>query len=195
MSTIVYATLEAKRKNSPRNKSTGEAAPGFGTYVDAAAALVPAEVLALHAAILTVTAKTSNKTTTITDAATLRWSFVGLIVLSIALYVVPRLAAGRKDWADVGRALIPPAAFVAWTMLQRATAFDAAFPKLSEGPRVAIALGTVVVLTMAAKVLADHADGQPSAAEEEAAKEKKERDEADAAARATATAAVQPFGG
>ena len=52
MSTLAYAALTSRRERSPQGRTESEASPGVGTYVDTLAALVPAEVLALHAAIL-----------------------------------------------------------------------------------------------------------------------------------------------
>jgi hypothetical protein len=125
------------------------------------AALVPAEVLALHATILSLTTKTEQdqagkSITTITDPGTLRWAFWGLILVSIVLCIAPRLPI--KDPLACFRALIPPAAFVAWAMLQKATAFDAVSPGLGEVNRTVIALFGAVLLATLAKVLADKAD-------------------------------------
>jgi hypothetical protein len=156
-----------------------------GGYVEAMAALVPTEVLTLHALILSATtqiiptksigdaAKSAivgkmdatgaapNTITVISDASSLAIAFWVLALISMALYLVPRLYAawtaakaeqtgwraqmGAADWA---RAAIPPLAFTAWTMLQRATAFDAACPHLTESQR------TVFGLLLAAVVIA-----------------------------------------
>jgi hypothetical protein len=141
-----------------------EAPPGVNSYVDALAALVPAEVLTVHALILTVTTETSTDagtTTTITAPDELRVAFYGLLVLSVILYLVPKLRSW--DRLDYARALIPPAAFVAWTMLQRATAFDAVMPSLSDAFRTIIALFAAVLLGLAAASLAGQADNQDPA--------------------------------
>jgi hypothetical protein len=75
------------------------------------AALVPAEALGLHAFIvsLTTTTKTSSEgdnITTIVEPTTLQWSFWGLIVLTVLLFVF----AERKKWGDWDwlRMLLPP---------------------------------------------------------------------------------------
>jgi hypothetical protein len=117
------------------------------------AALVPAEVLTLHALVLAVTTQTNGHATTITDAATLRWAFFGLLGLSAGFYVVPRLLARHWDRFDWLRAAIPPLAFVAWTMLQRATAFDALLPGVANAPRTVSALFVAVLLGAAATAL------------------------------------------
>lgn len=164
---------------------------GVGQYVEALAALIPAEVLTLHALTLTVTTSilspksdvgkaaheaiakaTSNGTveqtaaasaaiTTITAPDTLEAAFYGLIVLSLLLYLVPRgysvwKAADppvkpRRWWREMGftdwmSCMIPPLSFVAWTMLQRTTAFDAAFPDIQEADRTVSGLFLAVVL-------------------------------------------------
>jgi hypothetical protein len=108
--------------------------------------------------ILSFTTKTQGSTTTITEAGTLAWAFYGLLAVSIFLYVLPRLHAGTWDRLDYLRATIPPLAFVGWTMLQRATAFDAVCPDLGAPQRSAIALFLGVVLGAVATVLAYKAD-------------------------------------
>jgi len=86
MSTIAYGALTRKREEAEPGKSDAVEPPGVTSYVDALSALVPAEVLALHAALLTVTTTTvENQTgdvvTTITEPAALSVVFCGLIVL------------------------------------------------------------------------------------------------------------------
>jgi hypothetical protein len=159
MSTLAYAALTTKREQAPPRTSETTSSPGVKSYTDAAAALVPAEVLTLHGFFLTATTETKDSVTKITaeGATTLYWAFFGLIALSIMLYVVPRLV--KWDWwQDSVRALIPPAAFIAWTMLQKSTAFDAICPQLQSAPRLVIALFIAAVLAVVAKVFADKAD-------------------------------------
>lgn len=57
MSTLAYAALTAKRQTTSAGESTTSGQPGMKTYVDVLAALVPAEVLAAHAAVLGFTTK------------------------------------------------------------------------------------------------------------------------------------------
>ena len=162
MSTLAYAALTTKREQAAPGTSEKESPPGVKSYTDAVAALVPAEVLTLHGLFLPVTTNTEGSATTITASGqtTLYWAFFGLIALSAMLYVVPRLA--KWDWwQDSVRALIPPAAFVAWTMLQKTTAFDAVCPHLQSAPRTVIALFIAAVLAVLAKVFADKADQKP----------------------------------
>jgi hypothetical protein len=161
MSTLAYAALTKRRLSAPSGTSTSISPPGIGTYIDVVAALVPAEVLALHATIFSLTTKTDldqagNSITTITEPGTLRWAFWGFILLSVVLYIFPQFPI--KARLDYLRAIIPPAAFFAWTMLQKATAFDAVFPGVSEVHRTVIALFGAVVLGAMAKALADKAN-------------------------------------
>ena len=160
MSTLAYATLTTKRVLARPGTSTSESPPGVKGYIDALAALVPAEVLSLHAVLLSFTTKTQHgqggPVISITEPGTLAWAFFGLVLLSVVLYVVPRFRTW--DRLDYLRASIPPFAFVAWTMLQRATAFDAVWPQLGEAPRTAIALFVAVLLGLSAVALAYGAD-------------------------------------
>ena len=158
MSTLAYAQFTTAREESPPGTSTRTQPPGTKTYVDALSALVPAEVLTLHAVILPATTTVKDGATTISAPETLQWAFLGLLLLAVGLYVGPRLIAGKWDRLDWLRAAIPPAALVGWTMLQRTTAFDAVFPDFHEAPRTVIALFLGVVLGLVAGALAYQAD-------------------------------------
>lgn len=167
MSTLAYAALTTRRDESEPNTSRTSSPPGVGSWVDALAALVPAEVLGLHAVILSFTTSTSEgeagtASTAITEPTTLAWAFAGLCLVSVALYVVPRVKDRMWDRLDFLRAAIPPLAFVGWTMLQRSTAFDAVWPQLGQAPRAVIALFLAVVLGLAASALGYKADQQPA---------------------------------
>jgi len=159
MSTLAYAALTTSREQSPPNSSTSP--PGVSTYVDAVAALVPAEVLTLHALILSVTTETAGGITKITAATTLFWAFLGLTVLSCMVYIAPRLLKGNWDRLDYIRAAIPALSFIGWTMLQRTTAFDAVASKMGGAPRTVIALFLAFVLGPMAAALAYKADQKP----------------------------------
>jgi hypothetical protein len=156
MSTLAYAEFTTKREEAAPGSSSSQNPPGVSTYVDALSALVPAEVLTLHALILSATTKVDNATTVISEPQTLRWAFVGLVVMSIVLYVAPRFS--KWDRLDYLRAAIPPLAFLAWTMLQRSTAFDAVAPALKDAPRTVTGLFLGVVLGLVAAALANKAD-------------------------------------
>ncbi|MBS1807371.1 MAG: hypothetical protein JST84_04160 [Acidobacteria bacterium] len=168
MSTLAYAQLTNKRESADSGQSTSTQNPGVRTYIDAFAALVPSEVLSLHGLIIATTTKTEvtngkGTTTTIAQEAvdTLSYSFWGLLILSIILYSIPRYMGGKWDKWDCCRASIAPLAFVGWTMLQRATAFDAVFPDLNPINRTVIALFLGAVLGGVTVVLALKADSKP----------------------------------
>ena len=162
MSTLVYATLTSTREKEPPNTTTTESPPGVKTYVDALAALVPMEVLTLHGLILPLTTKTTQTTNGnsvgITEPGTLFWVFFVLLAISVGLYVVPRILNREWDRLDYLRAAIPPLAFIGWTMLQKATAFDAVWPSLGEVPRTVVALIGGFILGVVATKLAYKAD-------------------------------------
>jgi hypothetical protein len=158
MSTLAYAAFTTSREKAKPGTSTSGSPPGVNTYVDALAALVPAEILTLHALILSVTTDTVNGTTKVVSPATLYWSFYGLCVLGIVFYAVSRTVNGKWDRWDFLRMIIPPLAFLGWTMLQRATAFDAISPSLGQAPRTVLALFLAVVLGLVAGALAYKAD-------------------------------------
>jgi hypothetical protein len=156
MSTLVYAAMTRRRIDQQATRAPAGQTPSLGPFVDAVAGLVPAEVLSVHAVILTFTTQTSGKVTTITEQGTLTAVFFALIGLSMLLYAVGRL----KSWEpwDYARMFIPPLAFVAWTMLQRSTAFDAVLPGMNTACRLAVAVIGAVVLGTAASVLAIQAN-------------------------------------
>jgi hypothetical protein len=188
MSTFAYAQLTNARELAIPGTSSTTSSPGINTYIDAFTALVPAEVLTLHAFIISATTQTcslatagtkavansacaavagnaaSGTTTTVLPQAigTLSASFWGLVVLSVALYAVPRYLGGKWDNFDWIRALIAPLAFVGWTMLQRATAFDAAFPEVDPVGRTVAALFLGAVLGGVTAAQASKADAKAS---------------------------------
>lgn len=164
MSTLAYARLTTAREASPPGSSTSTSPPGVRTYVDALAALVPAEVMTLHALFLSVTTKVEGTTTTITDPDALRFGFFGLLVVSVGLYAAPRLLARSWERLDWLRILIPPLAFVGWTMLQRSTAFDAVLPGVPDASRTVAAVLLAIVLGVLASALAYRADQADPAA-------------------------------
>lgn len=109
-------------------------------------------------------AKQLETITTILPAGadTLRFAFWGLVVLSVVLYVAPRYFGGKWDRYDWVRVAIAPLAFFGWTMLQRATAFDAAFPKMDSIPRTVAALFLGAILGAVTAWLALKADAKPA---------------------------------
>jgi hypothetical protein len=182
MSAALYGALNAQREATEGEKSKKDKSPGFGTYVDVVAALVPAEILAANALLISLMVDTTEESgksvTKITEPGSMKLMFVLSIILSVGLYVLGdrtrARAAAKKREEDVGgkeveviswggwnylRALIPAGAYVAWTMLQKATAFDAIAPSMNESKRVVIAVFGAIILGAIAKGLSDKADG------------------------------------
>lgn len=170
MSTMLYGALTAKREAAEANTSTTTKAPATKPYVDALAALVPAEVLIIHGVVLGFSTSTTiddpatedvvePTTSKVTDPTTLKWVFIALAVTSVVFYVAARLTA--KDPSKkapslgilFGQCLIPPAAFALWTMLQPISAFDGFWPDLELGPRQTIAVIGAALVSFAAGFL------------------------------------------
>jgi hypothetical protein len=175
VSTIAYAQLTNAREASTPGTSTTTGSPGLKTYIDAFAALVPAEVLTLHALVISVTTKTGPAAVTagaaLTETATtiprdavgtLQFAFWGLVLMSVVLYVAPRYFGGKWDKFDWVRVAIAPLAFFGWTMMQRTTAFDAVFPGVRSIPRTVAALFLGAVLGAVTAGLAMKADAKPT---------------------------------
>lgn len=164
MSVIAFANQMNAREET--DKATIDQAKttttGTKDYIVVLAGLVPVEVLALHAVAIEATTEQSEdgKSLVITEPSTLKWTFLGLIVLSVFLYVSVHFK--NLDGLDLLRALIPAAAFVAWSMAQRTTAFDAVVgTHLSAGARTLIPAFPAVVLAVLAKGLTTKADEKP----------------------------------
>ena len=175
MSTVAFGALTTRREISPSRKSTSNEPPGLSSYVDTLAALVPAEVLAIHALIISIVTKSGpNGQATVTDPGTLRVAFWLLVALSAVLYVlgrrpVPTTAQQRAsadeipfiehwEWQDWIRLVIPVTAFAAWTLLEPLSAWNAVAPHASVGMRTLIATVTAVVLAALTKALVSHID-------------------------------------
>lgn len=170
MSSLVYGSLSAKRVSTKPGvnlryilKDDDGGAPANTTAVtkwqDVLAGLVPAEVLALHAVAMSLGTKTTGSgdtaKTVITQPDAMIAVYIGMLVLSFALYLVGAKSYGAQDLA---RALVPPLAFVCWTMIQPSTAFDAFPVEMTTFVRVMIATFGAIVLSVAVKLLADQAE-------------------------------------
>jgi hypothetical protein len=160
MSVIAYANMLNAREETPPNEVETAKATKTGTkdYVVVLAGLIAVEALALHVFVVDATTdKAEDGTTTvITEASTLKWAFYGLIALAVFLYVTVHFK--NLDGYDVIRAAIPAAAFVAWTMAQPVTAFDAVAPDMSTATRGVIPAFAAVVLGVLATGLTTKAD-------------------------------------
>jgi hypothetical protein len=112
----------------------------------AIAALIPADVIALHALILSKTTTTNKAgTTTIIDPVPLKWSLVGLMAIAMLLFLAGR---GLKDWkkVDLVRLFVPPVAFVSWTGLIGTSALSPWSGALSGGWITLFAGGAAALL-------------------------------------------------
>jgi hypothetical protein len=170
MSTFLYSHLTSERTSAPptssfRAASPGEGPaagkPGTGAFVDTLAALIPAEVLVAHGVLIGLGTKTETPAdgdpiTTITEPTALEVLFIALVITSLLLYVLPRLS--KWDHWDFARMLIPPLAFAAWTILQKATMFDAFALGWSNIARTGVGIIAALILGSFAFALAYKAD-------------------------------------
>lgn len=167
MSIIAYARMTRRREESrpeePGSTRTlladgGKPTPVGKATIDAFAALVPAEILIAHATILQVTTETDGDVTRITEPGALRFAFWSLLVVSMLLYAIAK--APKFDPLDGVRVLIPAASFVGWTMVQKATAFDAVF-SMNAAMRITIPVLGGLLVAAGATALAYKADEMP----------------------------------
>lgn len=173
MSTLVYGTATNQRQNAVPGTSGSTAPPGTSPYLDVLAALVPSEVLVAHAAIVAATtgpaegAKDSKGAEAIAtainvaDMSLLANSLWILMLAAIVLFVLARRAGGTWEKYDFLRMLIAPAAFFGWTMLQRTSAFDAAFPAITTSQRSVYAILLALIFGAITASLAIKADKTP----------------------------------
>ncbi len=131
-------------------------APVGKPTLDVFAALVPAEVLVAHATIIQVTTETTGDDFSITSPEVLEFSFWALTAASLILYVISKMGAWEP--LDIVRMVIPPLAFVGWTMIQPNTAFDAVFGEGDDAWRIALPVIFGLVLGAVAAKLAYKAD-------------------------------------
>jgi hypothetical protein len=163
------ASLDAGDKATPTKARTK-----IPKFLDILTALVPVEVLAAHAFLLGAVSQTAEPedkgpvVMAITDqgAATLFWFL--LLVAAIAFYAVPHIVKHGWDKADYFRALIPAAAFAAWTMVEKATLFDAV-TDWDNALRIGIGVGLALAALILSKALADKAQEKTPEAEQVAA--------------------------
>ena len=179
MSTVAFGALTTRREKSDSGTSKSAQPPGLNSYIDILAALVPAEVLAIHAIIISAVTTSNRGQTQITQPGTLRLAFWLLIGLSVVLFLLGRRPAPtpadvrqqlggqvprwqRLEWQDVIRAGIPALALVGWTMLEPTSVWNAVDSGMSGGTRTLIALVGAVFLAALTKALASHSDNKPS---------------------------------
>ena len=185
MSTVAFGALTTRRENSDSGTSKSTQPPGLNSYIDILAALVPAEVLAIHAIIIAAVTTTTRGQTQIAQPATLRLAFWLLVGLAVALFVLGRRPAPTPtavqqqsatplprwqhlEWQDLIGMGIPPASFVLWTMLVPASVWNVVVPDMPSGTRTLIALVGAVFLAAVTKALASHSDKKDSPAQQSA---------------------------
>ena len=111
------------------------------------AALVPADILVLHAIVLASATKLGDDgSTTVTKADLLKWTLPIGGALCVALYLIGKLPGWEP--ADIVRMLIPGAAFFSWTLLTGTSAATPWFAKTDRGWLFLIG-GVVAVLALA----------------------------------------------
>jgi hypothetical protein len=163
MSTFAYGAITAQREDAPpAERVTAPNASPLRSIVDAAAALVPAEVLAVHVLAMPQLSETREiagvTAFTITDKGAAQLLFWILVVTAMAVYA---LGHRRRRWDrwDFVRMLIPAGAFVCWSALQPTSAFDAVADP-SPGMQYVIGVAGVVVLGLVAGALSTKADAK-----------------------------------
>ncbi len=116
MSVILYGQL---MRRQDQVVTLDEAKEKDNQLVKAIAAIIPAEIIGVHALVLEATTATDKDgTTTITNPEVLKWSLPALVVVTLGTYIISR--GGIEKWngmADTWRLVIPAVAFVAWTAL------------------------------------------------------------------------------
>jgi hypothetical protein len=162
MSSFAYGALTSKRQSAPSETSLQTNPPGLGTYADTLAALVPAEAILAHAALLELSTDTTGEgtdelTSIITQPGILEVSFWGLLVVATFLFIVGKSATWDWSW-DFVRMLIPAAAMAGWMLIQQPSAMDALGVTWSPEMRGAIAIFAALIGGGIAKMLAYKAD-------------------------------------
>ena len=91
MSSVAFGALTTRRENSASGTSKSVQPPGLNGYIDILAGLVPAEVLAIHAIVLSIVATSNSQgQTQIADVSTAKWAFWLLLALAAILFVLGR---------------------------------------------------------------------------------------------------------
>lgn len=161
MSTLGYAALTNQRFSDQPNAGTNSPTTGVKTYVDALSAMVPAEVLAAHSVVINFLYSKDDKPAL---GNHFEWQFMllfaALALLSILLFVVPRKLSGLP-WVrgDLLRALIPPVAFVGWSVLQPVSLLDGWCKNIDRPIGSSLVIVVAVVLGMLTTSLASAAAG------------------------------------
>jgi hypothetical protein len=139
----VYATPNLRRATVAAAETPEQKMAALAQQL---AALVPGEVLIIHAAVLAAaTSADQNGSTTVTNPELLKWTLPVLAGVAFVLFLIGRLPNWNKT--DFVRMLIPPSAFFAWTLIIGTSAATPWCPDLDRGWLLLIggALGAVLV--------------------------------------------------
>jgi hypothetical protein len=124
VSTILYGRLVSRREVAIRDATEDPTKKAAEELAQLVAALVPAEVLTIHAAILAGATETgADGSTAVTKPEVLKWSLVILGGTCVLLYLIGKvgfLTTATGDGLqrlDALRMVIPALAFGAWTCL------------------------------------------------------------------------------
>lgn len=122
MAAFAYGMIIRKQKDlltsvrgDEREMKQAEERADENKLVTAVAAIIPTEIIAMHALVLSKTTVTGEDgSTTITKPAVLKWSLLVLMALAVLSYIIGR---GLKHWGprDFARTAIPPVAVLVWT--------------------------------------------------------------------------------
>ena len=165
VSTLLYAlassrrttgTVEPANAGPPTQSTSAAGAVSTGAVLGSLAGLVPAEVLATRALVISLVVGPltgASAASAVTSSNALRASFWALAILSAVIYVLGILRERKWSRWDFARMCIPPLAFVAWIMLQPTTAFDAVAGWTGVGRSVTAVIGALA-LGLAATSLA-----------------------------------------
>lgn len=167
MSTYLYGLITRRRDATPVGDGPIEgmqddvsAQEPVSHWQDALAALVPAEVLVLHGVAMsfgtTTKGEGQDSVTTITYPDQMIAVYAAMLVLALGLYFLA--AKSIATWEGWLRGLCAAGAFVAWTMIQPSTAFDAFGFQLTTFARIMIAIFAAILLTVLVNWLATRAD-------------------------------------
>lgn len=156
MSTVLYGRFTTAAEIHPAvqpaadgDETAAQKAAALGQRI---AALVPSEVLVVYGAVLaSAVNKADDGSTTVTNPDLLKWSIPVLAIVSLILYAIARTGSwGRKD---AGRIIIPPLAFIAWTLLTTTSGLPLfkAFSWISEGVEFLVG-GVIAILLLSLAV-------------------------------------------
>lgn len=144
---FVVILADAKQKHDQQEQTTP--AGSAKSYVDALAAIIPAEALVFYSVALPLATNVvkvdQQETLTIQSQSAVQAVLVFSVLLSLAFFLFGR---GITDWErlDYLRAALPPIAAMLWLVLQNPSTMFLVFNQLDE------ALSRVVALFLAAVV-------------------------------------------